>query len=104
MFHHVNVEILGLVENMSQMTLPDGQVVDVFGAGMTEQTAKQFSLPFLGSIDLDPRVRESGDRGIPAALGSEDSPRAREYAAIALKIAERAKAVAADSEDVLEIS
>src|ERR1700712_5077153 len=57
MFHQVNVEVLGLVENMSQMTLPNGQVIDVFGAGATEQTAKQFGLPFLGSIDLDPRVR-----------------------------------------------
>jgi ATP-binding protein involved in chromosome partitioning len=104
MFHQVNVEVLGLVENMSQMTLPSGEVIDVFGAGGTEQTAKQFNLPFLGSIDLDPRVREGGDRGLPAALGSEDSLRAREFAAIAQKIAEKAKEVAARSEDVLEIS
>ena len=41
MFHQVNVEVLGLVENMSQMTLPDGTVIDVFGAGATQQTAKQ---------------------------------------------------------------
>ena len=33
MFHQVNVEVLGMVENMSQMTLPDGTVIDVFGAG-----------------------------------------------------------------------
>src|ERR1700736_2950845 len=71
MFHQVNVEVLGLVENMSQMTLPNGEVIDVFGAGGTQQTAKQFNLPFLGSIDLDPRVREGGDRGLPAALGGE---------------------------------
>jgi len=74
MFHQVNVEVLGLVENMSQMTLPDGTVIDVFGAGGTAMTAKQFNLPFLGSVDLDPRVREGGDRGMPAALGSEESP------------------------------
>src|ERR1700743_66137 len=69
MFHQVNVEVLGMVENMSQMTLPDGTVMDVFGAGSTEQTAKQFIIPFLGSVDLDPQVREGGDRGLPAALG-----------------------------------
>jgi len=103
MFHQVNVEVLGLVENMSQMTLPDGTVLDVFGAGGTAMTAKQFNLPFLGSVDLDPRVREGGDRGMPAALGSE-SLRAQEFAAIAAKVVERAKEVAAKSEDVLEIS
>jgi len=104
MFHQVNVEVLGLVENMSQMTLPDGTVLDIFGAGGTAMTAKQFNLPFLGSIDLDPRVREGGDRGMPAALGSEESIRAQEFAAIAKKVAERAKEIASKSEQVLEIS
>jgi len=104
MFHQVNVEVLGLVENMSQMTLPDGTVIDVFGAGGTAMTAKQFNLPFLGSVDLDPRVREGGDRGMPAALGSEESARAQEFAAIAKKVAERAKEIASKNEQVLEIS
>ena len=48
MFHQVNVEVLGLVENMSQMTLPSGEVIDVFGAGGTESTARQYNLPFPG--------------------------------------------------------
>jgi ATP-binding protein involved in chromosome partitioning len=103
MFHQVNVEVLGLVENMSQMTLPDGTVLDVFGAGATEQTARQFNLPFLGSVDLDPKVREGGDRGIPAALGS-GSQRAKEYAVIAEKIVARAREIGAKNEDVLEIT
>jgi ATP-binding protein involved in chromosome partitioning len=104
MFHQVNVEVLGLVENMSQMTLPSGEVIDVFGAGATEQTAKQFNLPFLGSVDLDPQVREGGDRGLPAALAGEASPRGREFAALARKVKERAEQAAAAAEDVLEIS
>src|SRR6202034_408866 len=83
MFHQVNVEVLGLVENMSQMTLPDGTIVDVFGAGATQQTAKQYKLPFLGSIDLDPQVREGGDRGLPSALAGENSARGKEFLAIA---------------------
>jgi ATP-binding protein involved in chromosome partitioning len=103
MFHQVNVEVLGLVENMSQMTLPDGTVIDVFGAGATEQTAKQYSLPFLGSVDLDPQVREGGDRGLPASLAGEATTRGREFAAIAKKVIERAEQIAASSEDVLEI-
>ena len=104
MFHQVNVEVIGLIENMSQMTLPDGTVLDVFGAGATEQTAKQYKLPFLGTIDLDPAVREGGDRGLPAALAGDNSARGKEFAAIALKIVERAEQIAANTEDVLEIS
>jgi len=104
MFHQVNVEVLGLVENMSQMTLPDGTVLDVFGAGGTAQTARQYSLPFLGSIDLDPQVREGGDRGLPAALAGSESARGREFLAIAEKVAARAREIADTTEDVIEIS
>jgi ATP-binding protein involved in chromosome partitioning len=104
MFHQVNVEVIGLVENMSQMTLPDGTVIDVFGAGSTAQTAKQYKLPFLGSVDLDPQVREGGDKGLPAALAGEDSARGREFAAIAKKVVERAEQIGAHSENVLEIN
>ncbi|WP_263378546.1 Mrp/NBP35 family ATP-binding protein [Granulicella paludicola] len=104
MFHQVNVEVIGLVENMSQMTLPDGTVLDVFGAGSTEQTAKQYKLPFLGSIDMDPAVREGGDRGLPASLAGDSSARGREFLAIAEKVVARAEQIAANSEDVFEIS
>jgi ATP-binding protein involved in chromosome partitioning len=104
MFHQVNVEVLGLVENMSQMTLPDGTVLDVFGAGATQQTAKQYNLPFLGAIDLDPQVRTGGDSGLPAALAGDATPRGREFLAIAERVVSRTQELAAKSEDVLEIS
>src|SRR5271155_4635567 len=61
MFHQVKVDVLGMVENMSQMRLPDGSMLDVFGAGGTERTAAQFGLEFLGSVDMDPSVRKGGD-------------------------------------------
>lgn len=104
MFHQVNVDVLGLVENMSQMTLPDGTVLDVFGAGGTEQTARQYGLEFLGSIDMDPLVREGGDRGLPAALAGEETARGREFTVIARKVATRAQATAARDEGIFEIS
>jgi ATP-binding protein involved in chromosome partitioning len=104
MFHQVNVEVLGLVENMSQMTLPDGTIIDVFGAGATAQTAKQYNLPFLGSVDLDPQVREGGDRGLPASLAGDASARGKEFLAIAEKVAARSREIAESTEDVLEIS
>lgn len=104
MFHQVNVDVLGLVENMSQMTLPDGTVIDVFGAGGTEQTARQYGLEFLGAIDMDPLVREGGDRGLPAALAGDQTPRGREFLALAQKVANRVAEVDADGAGVLEIS
>ncbi len=104
MFHQVNVPVIGLVENMSQMTLPDGSVVDVFGAGATEQTARQFNLPFLGSVDLDPQIRTGGDSGLPAALAGSATARGKEFLAIAEKVATRTQALAAKDSVVLEVS
>jgi ATP-binding protein involved in chromosome partitioning len=104
MFHQVKVEVLGLVENMSQMTLPNGEVIDVFGAGGTERTAAQFNLDFLGSVDLDPAIREGGDRGMPVALAGPDSKLAAGYYEVARRVVEKAREVAARDEDVLEIS
>src|SRR6202789_1292642 len=104
MFHQVKVDVIGLVENMSQMTLPDGQVIDVFGAGGTQQTAKQFGLEFLGSVDLDPPVREGGDRGLPVSLAGPNSKLATGFYEVAGKVAQKAKDIAAKSVDVLEIT
>jgi ATP-binding protein involved in chromosome partitioning len=104
MFHQVKVEVLGMVENMSQMTLPTGEVIDVFGAGGTERTAAQFGLPFLGAVDLDPQIREGGDKGLPVTLAGPESKLAAEFYQVAQRVAEKAKEVASKSEDVLEIT
>src|ERR1700736_5774582 len=98
MFHQVKVEVIGMVENMSQMVLPDGTVLDVFGAGQTERTAAQFGLDFLGSVDLNPSVREGGDRGMPAALAGPESKLAKDFFQVAARVAARAKELAAGSE------
>jgi ATP-binding protein involved in chromosome partitioning len=104
MFHQVKVEVIGMVENMSQMTLPDGEILDVFGAGETERTAQQFGLEFLGAVDLDPLVRQGGDRGLPVARAGEGSPLAGPFFEIAKKVAARAVEIAGKTEDVIEIS
>jgi ATP-binding protein involved in chromosome partitioning len=104
MFHQVNVDVLGMVENMSQMTLPSGEVIDVFGAGGTERTAAQFGLPFLGAVDLDPTIREGCDRGMPVALAGPESKLSAEFYAVARRVADKAREAASKSEDVLEIS
>ncbi|WP_052200962.1 Mrp/NBP35 family ATP-binding protein [Terriglobus sp. TAA 43] len=104
MFHQVNVEVLGLVENMSQMRLPNGEIIDVFGAGGTASTARQYNLPFLGSVDLDPAIRAGGDRGLPVSLGGEDDAKAKAYFDIAREVMERVEEVQEESQDVLEIN
>lgn len=104
MFHQVKVEVMGLVENMSQMTLPSGEVIDVFGAGGTERTAAQFGLDFLGAVDLDPSIREGGDKGLPITLAGPDSAKAKAFYEVAKKVVAKAQEIADSSEDVLEIS
>ena len=104
MFHQVKVEVLGMVENMSQMTLPTGEVIDVFGAGGTERTAAQFGLPFLGAVDLDPQIREGGDKGLPVAIAGPDSKLAKGFYDVAKRVVVAADKIAAQGGSVLEIS
>src|SRR6266567_5927228 len=104
MFAQVNVEVLGIVENMSYFTCPHcHHEIDIFSKGGAERTAKQFNIPFLGSIELVPAIREGGDRGVPVALAGPKSPQAAEFYAVAQKLMERAEAAAAASSDVIEI-
>ena len=67
------------------------------------RTAKQFNVPFLGSIELVPAIREGGDRGLPVALAGPKSPQAAEFFSVAQKLMEQAEAAAAKSGDVVEI-
>src|ERR1700704_100563 len=74
MFHQVNVEVIGMVENMSHFTCPHcQQVIDIFSSGGAERMAQQFGLEFLGSLELDPEIRSGGDRGLPVTLAGEES-------------------------------
>ena len=105
MFGQVNVDVLGIVENMSVFVCPHcHQEIDIFSKGGAERTAKQFNVPFLGSIDLVPAIREGGDRGMPVTLAGPKSPQAAEFYAVAQKLMERAEAAAAASNDVIQIS
>ena len=104
MFHQVKVEVLGMVENMSQMRMPDGSLLDVFGAGGTERTAAQFGLEFLGSVDLNPAVRKGGDTGMPVALAGPGSELGGAFYIVAQKVLAAAERVAEGERDVLEIS
>jgi len=105
MFHQVNVPILGIVENMSHFTCPHcHQEIDIFSKGGAERTAKQFNVPFLGSIELDGEIRQGGDTGLPVALAGPDSAKGAQFYAIARQVAELAQAQSAKVENIFEIS
>lgn len=74
MFEEVKTTILGLVENMSYFICPGcGESYDIFGTGGGERTARQFNVPLLGQIPIDPRIRQSGDIGHPIVASAPDS-------------------------------
>jgi ATP-binding protein involved in chromosome partitioning len=72
MFRQVNVEVLGVVENMSTFSCPHcGKAVDIFGHGDGATTAREYGVPLLGEIEIDPRIRVGGDTGKPVAAAGE---------------------------------
>ena len=71
MFQKLDVPILGLIENMSWMELPDGSRTHPFGQGGGATTAETYKVPLLGHLPFDARVCQGGDSGIPAATQGE---------------------------------
>lgn len=94
MFRQLNVPILGVVENMSYLELPDGTRMDIFGTGGGERLAQQAGVPFLGSIPIDPAVRSGGDNGIPVTLSSPDSAVAKALRSLAEDVAAKVSVAA----------
>jgi ATP-binding protein involved in chromosome partitioning len=94
MFRQVHVDILGVVENMSYFGCPhcDGKI-DVFGHGEGQQMAKMFEIPFLGEIEIDPKIRIGGDTGKPVASLGPDAPGAKSIYAMARQVAARISVV-----------
>ena len=104
MFGQVNVEVLGIVENMSHFTCPHcHHEIDIFSKGGAVRTAEQFKVPFLGAVELALPIREGGDTGAPVATRGENAAFAGEFFTIARAIAERAAQLEGRGEDVFSI-
>jgi len=96
MFRQVNVEILGVVENMSFFLCPHcGERSEIFGYGEGRRVAETYGVPLLGEIEIDAQIRAGGDTGKPVAALGEDSPRARSIYTMARAVAARVTEVAA---------
>lgn len=89
MFRELNVPILGVVENMSFLEMPDGTRVDVFGQGGGEELAKKADVAFLGAIPMDPEVRIGGDEGKPIVVSNPESAAGKALQSIAEQLAAR---------------
>ncbi len=132
MFAQVNVDILGIVENMSGYLIEGmveggepGQkvrlhlggreetleldlecrfrtVTQIFGAGGAERLSARYGFPVLGTIPLSPVVRVGGDAGDPVVIAAPDSMLARLFTEIAGKVAQRIAIKAFSSLPVLD--
>lgn len=95
MFRQVNVEVLGVVENMSTFACPHcGKPLDIFGHGEGAKTAIAYGVPVLGEIEIDPRIRVGGDTGKPVAASGEDGVGAKSLYTVARAVRKRLEEVA----------
>ncbi|HPY22925.1 MAG TPA: Mrp/NBP35 family ATP-binding protein [Mycobacterium sp.] len=87
--------IVGVVENMSGLLLPDGTTMKLFGEGGGRQVAERLTrvvgadVPLLGQVPLDPALVAAGDSGVPLVLSAPQSAAGAELRAIADKLATR---------------
>ena len=92
--------IAGVIENMSWLELPDGSRMEIFGSGGGAAVAASLTrsigaeVPLLGQVPLDPRLRESGDDGIPLVLTAPDTAAAVILKEIATRLSTRARGLA----------
>ncbi|AZA09538.1 Mrp/NBP35 family ATP-binding protein [Corynebacterium pseudopelargi] len=96
-------KVAGVIENMAAMVMPDGSLMEVFGSGGGQMLSERLQrltgteVPLLGSVPLDPQLREGGDSGTPIVLSQPDSPTAQAIQAIADSLQVRKESLAGKS-------
>jgi ATP-binding protein involved in chromosome partitioning len=83
MAEKVELDVIGVIENMSWFRGDDGTTYELFGAGGGEQLAAQLGVPLLGQVPLVPALREGGDEGQPIVVAHPDDEAAIAFRAIA---------------------
>ncbi|MBE0683990.1 MAG: Mrp/NBP35 family ATP-binding protein [Anaerolineales bacterium] len=104
MFKQLEVPILGVIENMSYLDLPDGTRMDIFGSGGGEQLAQATETTFLGKLPIDQNVRIGGDSGKPIVVSYPDSAVAIAFTEISQKIAAKVSVAALGVNNSLPIN
>ena len=104
MFKTLEVPILGIIENMSYLDLPDGTRMDLFGSGGGEQLAEATQTNFLGKVPIDQNVRIGGDTGKPIVVSHPDSAVAKSLYEISESLAARVSVAALSGKNELPIN
>ena len=95
--------IVGVVENMAWLELPDGSRMELFGSGGGQVVADSLTravgapVPLLGQIPLDVTLREGGDSGVPVVLSHPDSAAAVVLRGVARQLSRRARGLSGRS-------
>jgi ATP-binding protein involved in chromosome partitioning len=92
----VDLELLGVIENMSGFTAPDGQRFTIFGEGGGQLLADELDVPLLGKVPLSEELREGADTGMPLVLSDPDAP-----ASVAIR--EAARGIVASTPQALPV-
>jgi ATP-binding protein involved in chromosome partitioning len=72
-----DLEIAGVIENMSGFTTPGGERFTIFGEGGGQQLADDLDVPLLGKIPIQEELRVAADEGTPLVLDDPDAPAAQ---------------------------
>jgi ATP-binding protein involved in chromosome partitioning len=83
MAQKVNLEVKGVIENMSWFTGDDGKRSELFGAGGGEELAARLGVPLIGRVPLVPELRAGADAGWPIVASDPDGEAGRVFAGIA---------------------
>ena len=92
--------VVGIVENMSYLTTPSGDRMEIFGSGGAAKVAETLSgrfgydVPVLGQIPLDEKLREGGDTGEPIVVTDPDSEAAKVLRGVADRLGGRSRGLA----------
>lgn len=92
--------IVGVVENMAGLQLPDGTTMNLFGEGGGSQVAERLTraigaeVPLLGQVPLDPALVTAGDDGVPLVLSAPDSAAGKELRKVADTLSARKRGLA----------
>jgi ATP-binding protein involved in chromosome partitioning len=88
MAEKVDLDVVGVVENMSWFRGDDGTAYEIFGSGGGQALADQLEVPLLGRVPLVPALREGGDTGRPIVVSEPESEAARAFVEIARRLQE----------------
>src|SRR5262245_21190784 len=80
------MKVARVAQNMSELVLPDGSTVEVFGHGGGEALAQEIGAPLVARIPLEPSVSAGGDAGTPVALSAPDGPAGSAFVQLADRV------------------